>query len=392
MDSHQTDSASICPESTIESANRRTFIRKAAYATAAAGIGGYLLAKPLSLKPESSAASSAVTTDSACSNPTGSLAVFDGKSDITGSSRVSPATLCGSVPCSSSLLSVKNTGCNGVGVYGSGNSAGVSGCSSSGYGVIGNSNGFAAVRGINCQGTGVYGCSLCGCGVVGVSCCGGYGVYGRGGGGGVVGRSGQSPGVTGQSCCCAGICAKSSSSTIGRFTNIGTTNNKTANILFQNGCSTPVSWYEGVGGAGNVHGLSPGQFFLLGECQPRLVVNTCGKVGIGTIAPNATLQVNGGVSLGTKIETANYTMTSSDFAVLVNAASKAITVTLPPASNTGQVVHVKKIDSSKNKVTVSRQGSNTIEGAPSRSLSSEYGSLTLIAGGNDVWYILSSAT
>jgi hypothetical protein len=123
-----------------------------------------------------------------------------------------------------------------------------------------------------------------------------------------------------------------------------------------------------------------------------MVLNKCGKVGIGTIAPNATLQVNGGVSVGTRVQTSDYMMTNSDFAIFANAGVRSITIKLPSASNTGQVVHIKKIDSSKNKVTVERQSTDTIEGKTSETLASEFASSTLIAGGNGFWYILSNAT
>ncbi len=163
-------------------------------------------------------------------------------------------------------------------------------------------------------------------------------------------------------------------------------------LNFKRGCSTPLSWYEGVGGAGNAHGLTKGQFFLLENCQPKIVVNRCGKIGIGTISPNATLQVNGGVSVGTKVETSDYSMSSSDFVILAKASSKTITIILPPASNTGQMVNIKKVDSSSNKVTIQRQGTDTIEGANSKSLPSQYNGITLVAGGDGVWYVISNAS
>ena len=51
----------ICPESTIESANRRNFIRKAALATAAVGVGSTLPLLSKDVLPTSSAVSNAAS-------------------------------------------------------------------------------------------------------------------------------------------------------------------------------------------------------------------------------------------------------------------------------------------------------------------------------------------
>lgn len=361
---------SCCPESTIDSANRRTFIRRALAVTAAAGAGEMLLDKSRLFLPESSASSSAstITTDTPCSNKVNNLAVFDGKSDITGKVRSSTASLVGHVgfgcgpDSAGALLYVCN--CLGAGIVG-----------------VGNECGGTGVTGIGCGGvSGLGGCSA--------------GVYGEAGGSGagVLGVAKQcGPGVQGQSTSGPGMLAISCGGTALKVYNIGNNSDKTARIQVQNGCyPSCTDWYAGVGGTGNPLGLTSGQFFFESQCLPRLVLNKCGNVGIGAIAPRTTLQVNGSVSARTEIISSNYKMGDGDFAVFGNALKNAITVMLPAASNAGMIVNIKKIDTSKNIVTLEARGSDTIEGLPSKSLVSAYDSLMLIAGGNGYWFVLSS--
>ena len=89
-------------------------------------------------------------------------------------------------------------------------------------------------------------------------------------------------------------------------------------------------------------------------------------------------------TLSTK--TANYTATSTDGTLLVDATSGTVTITLPAASSRKEL-HIKKIDSSVNAVSVARAGSDTIEGNTSASLAAQYNSITLYSDGTSTWYI-----
>lgn len=222
----------------------------------------------------------------------------------------------------------------------------------------------------------------------GVAVCGdasgcGVGLRGFGGFVGVLGGSGAGPGVW----------AQSGSPLVGKFKNNGSTGDRTALVQFETGpCCSPINWNAGVAGLCNACKIPDGSFYLGQPAKPRLIVNSGGNVGVGTTSPQTTLQVNGGVSLALSIKTASYSMTTSDFAILANATTAALTVTLPAASNTGMTVFIKKIDASTHAVTVSRTGADTIEGVTKKSLSKKNSSLTLVAGGNGTWYVLSNAT
>lgn len=95
-----------------------------------------------------------------------------------------------------------------------------------------------------------------------------------------------------------------------------------------------------------------------------------------------------GLNLNTVSKTANYTATTSDFMILVDATSGAVTITLPAAaSSAGMVVGVKKIDSSGNAVTVDGNASETIDDATTVSLAAQYDTAFLICDGTEWWKI-----
>jgi phage-related baseplate assembly protein len=85
-------------------------------------------------------------------------------------------------------------------------------------------------------------------------------------------------------------------------------------------------------------------------------------------------------------------MRVSDYAILANATSGALTVTLPHASTSGLIVDIKKIDSSAHAVMIAAASGDKIEGAATKSLSTQYSSYMLIADGVHTWYIQSNAT
>lgn len=83
------------------------------------------------------------------------------------------------------------------------------------------------------------------------------------------------------------------------------------------------------------------------------------------------------------------TLSSSNGYVLCDASGGAFTVNLPSAS-ARKKLHIKKIDSSINAITISPNGADTIEGAASYSLATQYKSVTLYSNGSTTWYIEAS--
>jgi hypothetical protein len=313
----------VCPESTIESANRRNFIRKAALAATAAGVGGALLGRRTAI-PASSASSAVCTCRvnaySCCfvavsGRSVKDYGVYGNSCDLPGVFGIGPTGVqgCGSVGvqgCGGSY-GVKGKAACGVfgcgstsGVHGHSSNKGVSGCTSCGYGVYG----LAAAAGC-----GVYGRSDAGKGVAGYSCshigvlgCSGssYGAYGRTAGStcaaGVAGRAGK---------CGIGVCGQAGCGGTGVYGHAPDVGVKGEGFTGVWGCSSDTGVYA-VGGSIGVHAITTTscgiaivacapsctganlQQWEIG-CVPKSVVNRKGWLGIGTCTPSTPLDVVG---------------------------------------------------------------------------------------------------
>ena len=65
-----------------------------------------------------------------------------------------------------------------------------------------------------------------------------------------------------------------------------------------------------------------------------------------------------------------------------------ITITLPAVSGcSGRIYHIKKIDSSAYTVTIDANSSETIDGALTQTLTTQYESITIQNNGS-AWYII----
>lgn len=85
---------------------------------------------------------------------------------------------------------------------------------------------------------------------------------------------------------------------------------------------------------------------------------------------------------------ATYTLTRLDSILLVDATSAACTVTVPAAADyTDRQWIVKKIDASANAVTLDATGANTIDGAGTLALASQWDSAHIASNGT-AWFVV----
>ena len=81
------------------------------------------------------------------------------------------------------------------------------------------------------------------------------------------------------------------------------------------------------------------------------------------------------------------TLGDLDHTHLCDCTSNAITINLPAASQAGRRYEIKKIDATSNAVTIDGNGSETIDGATTITITSQYESVTIVSDGQD-WFIV----
>lgn len=98
--------------------------------------------------------------------------------------------------------------------------------------------------------------------------------------------------------------------------------------------------------------------------------------------PTLTTPLCNGLRRAVTAQTGAYTATTSVSTILCNATTAAFTVTLPTAvGNSGQIYTIKKTDSSANAVTVGTTSSQTIDGAATFSLPSQWNFVVVTSDG-----------
>lgn len=86
--------------------------------------------------------------------------------------------------------------------------------------------------------------------------------------------------------------------------------------------------------------------------------------------------------------TATGALLAADYLVLADASAGAVTLTLPAvALSEGALIVVKKTDASANAVTIDGNGAETIDGAATQAVASQYDALTVACDGSAWWIV-----
>jgi hypothetical protein len=161
--------------------------------------------------------------------------------------------------------------------------------------------------------------------------------------------------------------------------NRNSTANNYSGVVFS---GSGTSWGAGVFGIHEVH--------TAGAQTTRLEMYTSSA---GTRAKIASLRNTGfthekAVSYPDRTLTTAYTITDDDYAIWGNASGGAFSVTLPTAvGRRGKVFVIKKIDASVNAVTIDGDGSETIDNATTKQLTSENEVLWIMSD-NSNWRVI----
>jgi hypothetical protein len=101
------------------------------------------------------------------------------------------------------------------------------------------------------------------------------------------------------------------------------------------------------------------------------------------LSADGTFKVTPASGVSTVTKTTTYTATTSDSVIYADATSAAFPITLPVASGaSGLILTIKKIDSTFNLVTIDGNGSETIDGALTKKLATQYQSYTIYCDGS----------
>jgi hypothetical protein len=129
--------------------------------------------------------------------------------------------------------------------------------------------------------------------------------------------------------------------------------------------------------------------------DPMVDLTSAMKLTTGVVSTGAMEAINQNhdrrlwVNAQTKT-TSPVTVTTADTVLLCDATGGAITVNLPAAAGAdGMVLTVKRINSGANAVTLDGSGAETIDGAATLALGTQYHSATIACNGI-AWYVIHS--
>lgn len=113
------------------------------------------------------------------------------------------------------------------------------------------------------------------------------------------------------------------------------------------------------------------------------VLHTARK--INGVSFDGSADISGG-AITTK--SATFTLAANEYTILCDATAGAIIANLPAATgNVGRIINIKKIDASINTITVDGNASETIDGATTIVILSQWSNVTMQCDGT-AWFIL----
>lgn len=111
---------------------------------------------------------------------------------------------------------------------------------------------------------------------------------------------------------------------------------------------------------------------------------------VGTTTNNSKLTVAGPIATAYAAKTANYTVTATDSFLTGDCTSGNLTFTLPAAASiAGREYHFKRIDGSGNSVIIDGNASETIDGATTKTLTTQWSEISIVSDGTN-WVIKNS--
>ena len=119
-----------------------------------------------------------------------------------------------------------------------------------------------------------------------------------------------------------------------------------------------------------------------------VVAPNTNRIGVGTASPTSTLHVSGSFATNVVTKTSNYTATEADAVILVNSTSAPVQITFPSAQGIlGRQYVVKKVDNTTKTVTIATTNNQTIDGTPTKTLSSPFQTIRVVSDGSN-WLVL----
>jgi fibronectin-binding autotransporter adhesin len=122
-----------------------------------------------------------------------------------------------------------------------------------------------------------------------------------------------------------------------------------------------------------------------------LYASSGGLIGVGTTTPNSAFHVNGGYTIKRVTTTTAYTITGSDYLVGVGSRAAPITLTLPDVANAGSAqMYIIKDEggtAAVGSIVLDGSGTQTIDGATTYTISTNYNSVTVYNAGT-AWYVI----